>query len=111
MAKWSGNIGFSVTAETVPGVWEEQIQERRYYGDLIRSIRKTENSSAVNDNINISNQISIVADPFANENLFSMKYITFSGSKWKIRDVEVQYPRLILSIGGVYNGEQTGTTE
>jgi len=106
MAKWSGNIGFSVTTETVPGVWEEQIQERKYYGDLIRSMRKTESSSEVNDNINISNQISVVADPFANMNLFSMRYITFAGAKWKIRDIDVQYPRLILSIGGVYNGEQ-----
>lgn len=103
MAKWSGIIGFSVTCETVPGVWEEQIQERRYYGDLTRSMRKIENSSEVNDNININNQISIVADPFANENLFSIKYITFAGTKWKVRDVEVQYPRLILSIGGIYN--------
>lgn len=105
MAKWSGVIGFGVTEETYPGVYEEQIQERKYYGDLTRNARKIENSSEVNDNINISNQISIVADPFANNNLFAIKYVTFAGAKWKVKEVNVQFPRLILTVGGVYNGE------
>lgn len=105
MAKWCGVIGFGVTEETYPGVYEEQIQERKYYGDLTRTARKIESSSDVNDNINISNQISIIADPFANNNLFAIKYVTFANAKWKVKDINVQYPRLILTIGGVYNGE------
>lgn len=104
MAKYYGAIGFAEQVETVPGVWEEQIVPHYYAGDLTRNIRKLQNSENLNDNINISNQISIVADPYANENFFSMRYAEFRGAKWKITDVEVQYPRLILSIGGLYNG-------
>ena len=104
MAKWFGAIGFAETVETVPGVWEEKIIERNYYGDLIRNKRLLQNASQVNDNINVANEISIVADPFANNHFHSMRYAEFMGTKWKISNVEVQYPRLILTIGGEYNG-------
>ena len=104
MAKWFGAIGFAETVETVPGVWEEKIIERNYYGDLIRNKRLLQNASQVNDNINVANEISIVADPFANNHFHSMRYAEFMGAKWKISNVEVQYPRLILTIGGLYNG-------
>ena len=107
MAKFYGSVGFAETVETVPGVWEEQITECSYYGDLIRNTRRLDSSSNVNDNINIANQISIVADPFATNNIYAMRYVEFQGAKWKITNVEVQYPRLILTIGGLYNVEQT----
>lgn len=105
MAKFYGKIGYSTTVEAVPGVWEEQIAEHQYYGELVRNIRKLQGSEYLNDNINIANEVSILADPFAYENFHSMKYIEFMGTKWKITSVEVQYPRLILTIGGEYNGE------
>lgn len=105
MAKFYGKIGYSTTVEAVPGVWEEQIVEHQYYGELVRNMRKLQGSEYLNDNINIANEVSILADPFAYENFHSMKYIEFMGTKWKITSVEVQYPRLILSIGGEYNGE------
>ena len=104
MAKFYGTIGYGKPVETSPGVWENQITERMYSGDLIRNSRRLQSSGNVNDNINISNQISIIADPYANENFHLMKYASFMGTKWKITDVEVQYPRLILTVGGVYNG-------
>lgn len=107
MAKFYGAIGYAVTKETKPGVWMEKITERMYYGDLTRNTRKLQSTDQLNDNINVANEISIVADPFANENFHSMKYVEFMGAKWKITSVEVQYPRLILTVGGVYNGEQT----
>lgn len=106
MAKFYGMIGYACLKETSPGVWTEQITERPYFGDLIRNYRKTQGSGNVNDNINVSNEISIIADPFANENFHSMRYVQFMGAKWKIETVEVQYPRLILTIGDLYNGEQ-----
>ena len=106
MAKFFGSIGYAVTSETKPGVYEEQIIEREYFGDVNRNIRKLENSEHLNDDINISNEISIVSDPFANENFYSMRYAEFIGIKWKITSVEVKYPRLILTLGGLYNGEQ-----
>jgi len=104
MAKFYGPIGFAETIETEPGLWEEQITERSYYGDLTRITRALQSSDSVNDNINISNEISIVADPYAEQNFYTMRYVKFGGAKWKITNVEVQYPRLRLTIGGVYNG-------
>lgn len=103
MAKFYGTIGYAMTNEKKPGVWVEKIVEREYYGDLIRNTRKLQNSSQVNDDIDISNEISIISDPFANENFYAMRYVTFMGAKWKVTSVEVQYPRLILTVGGVYN--------
>lgn len=103
MAKWYGVIGYAETGETKPGVWGEQITERTYFGDLIRNTRRLQSSDQLNDNINVANEISIVSDPFANENFHAMRYVEFMGAKWKITDVEVSYPRLILTIGGVYN--------
>ena len=104
MAKWYGVIGYEETLETRPGVWMNQITERNYYGDVIRNSRRLQTANQLNDNINISNEISIVADPFAYENFHSMRYVEFMNAKWKISSVEVQYPRLILSVGGLYNG-------
>jgi len=104
MAKFYGIIGYVLNIKTAPGVFEEKPVERAYYGDLIRNTRKMQSTDHLNDNINISNEISILADPFANENFHSMRYVEFMGAKWKISSVDVQYPRLILTVGGVYNG-------
>lgn len=103
MAKFCGVIGYAVTKETEPGIWEEQIVEVEYFGDVIRNSRRFSGTAKVNDDINISNQISIIADPFANNNFHAMKYVVFMGAKWKISEVTVQYPRLVLTIGGLYN--------
>ena len=104
MAKWFGIVGYGITVETKPGVWTEKTVERDYYGDLIRNSRRLQSSSEkVNDDLTISNQLSIVSDPYAYENFHSMRYVKFMGAKWKVTDVEVQYPRLILTLGGVYN--------
>ena len=104
MNKFYGKIGYAILEETVPGVWVEQIVERSYYGDVIRNIRRLQSSENLNDDINVSNEISIVADAFANQNFHSMRYVEYMGTKWKVSSIEVKYPRLILSIGGVYNG-------
>lgn len=104
MAKFYGKIGYAITKETTPGVWVEEIVERSYYGDVIRNIRRLQGSENLNDDINVSNEISIVADAFANQNFHSMRYVEYMGAKWKVSSVEVKYPRLILNVGGVYNG-------
>lgn len=105
MAKWYGTIGYAETKQTSPGVWRDEITERKYSGDVIRnSNRWSASSDSTNDDLNINNQISILADPFAYQNFHSMKYIEFMGAKWKITNIDVQYPRLILTIGGNYNG-------
>lgn len=104
MAKWYGKIGYADNVEVEPGVWEDSIVEHSYYGDINRNTRSLQNSGGINDNINLSNEISIVADPYASENFYKMRYVEFADTKWKITNVEVKYPRLILSIGGVWNG-------
>lgn len=106
MAKFYGAIGYAETVETTPGVWKEQIAEHYYYGDLIRNTRRLQTADQLNDNINVANEISIVADPFAINNFHSMRYVEFMGAKWKISSVEVRHPRLILTVGGLYNAEQ-----
>ena len=104
MSKFYGAIGFAETVETDPGVWEEKIVEHSYSGDLIRNTRRLQSSSnTVNDNIEVSNEISIVADPYAEQNFYAIRYAVFMGVKWKITNVEVNYPRLILTMGGLYN--------
>lgn len=110
MSKFYGSIGYAVTEEVKPGVWSEVITERNYFGDLVRNTRQYQTADKLNDNLNISNEISIVADPFAYENFHSMRYVTFMGAKWKVTNVEVQYPRLILTVGGVYNERPATST-
>ena len=108
MAKYFGKVGYVDQVETSPGVWEEKVTEREYYGDVVRNTRKLESSGNFNDNINVSMEISIVADPYAIQNFHAIRYIEFMGSLWKIYNVEVNYPRLVLTIGGLYtNAEQT----
>lgn len=104
MAKFYGPIGYAQQVETKPGVWEEQIVEKFYRGDVLRNTRRLQSTDKVNDDINVGNEISIVADPFANGNFHSMRYVGFLGTRWKVSNVDVQYPRLILTLGGIYNG-------
>ena len=104
MAKFFGPIGFAKSLETRPGVWVEQISEREYYGDLLRSNRRLQTTDQVNDDIAISNEISIVADPYAMSHFHSMRYAEWQGVKWKVSSVEARFPRLILTLGGLYNG-------
>lgn len=104
MAKWFGKIGYAVTKETSPGVHTEDITERTYSGDVLRNTRRLQSSGGVNDDINVAVEISIVADPFAYENYHAIRYVEFMGTKWKASSVEPRYPRLIMTLGGVYNG-------
>lgn len=103
MAKFYGNVGYAISKETEPGIWEDTIQELPYSGDLTRNTSKYQTSGGVNDNINISNNISIVADSYAMANFQHMRYVEFMGAKWKITNVEVRHPRLLLTVGGLYN--------
>lgn len=103
MARYYGKVGYALTEETAPGVWSETFTEREYYGDEIRNYRRLEPAGKVNDNITIANNISIVADPFAMENFHAIRYAEYMGTMWEVSSVEVQYPRLILTLGGVYN--------
>lgn len=111
MSKWFGKIGYAIQKETEPGIWEDKIVERDYYGDLLTDNRKRQTNNNVLDEITLSNMVSIIADPFAYNNCSCMVYAEIMGARWKISEVEVKPPRLNLTIGGVYNGNTPRTSE
>ena len=111
MSKWFGKIGYAIQEESEPGIWEEKIIERDYYGDLLTDNRKRQSNNNVLDEITLSNMISIIADPFAYNNCSCMAYVEIMGARWKISEIEVKPPRLNLTIGGVYNGNTPRTSE
>lgn len=106
MAKFYGAIGFAVTEETSPGIWKSVITERNYYGDLLKNYRKFESPDKINGDVEFLNTLSIVADPYAYENFYAIRYVVFLGTKMKVLSVEVAYPRLNLSFGGEYHGDE-----
>ena len=113
MAKFFGQVGFVRTIEypKFSGIYIEQFKERDYYGDVNRIVRRWESGQKVNSDITVNNEISIVSDPFVMKNVPWVRYVVWNGIKWEVSSVEVQYPRLILSIGGVYNGAQARSAE
>ena len=115
MARFHGKVGFIRTVEydpiNHPSVWREESSERDYYGDVMRNTRRwDQNGSGTNDNLVINNTISIVADSFANETIGAMKYVRWHGDLWNITNIEIQRPRIILTIGGLYNGPDASGT-
>lgn len=111
MAKFFGEIGYGHSEEISPGVWDEIITEKQYFGDVIRNTRQLDDSDRVVPDISVGNSISIVADAYAGEHFFAMRYIKWAGALWSIDNVEVRSPRLILRLGGVYNGPSAPAPE
>lgn len=106
MARFCGIIGFASTEQTIPGVWSEKIIEKRVYGDVIKNRQKTVSSNINTESI-ISNEFSILANPYIQDNIPNIRYIQYRGVKWNVSSVDIEYPRLILSLGGVYNEQET----
>lgn len=112
MARYFGEVGYRVTVETIPGIWEEKIVPHQYYGDIVRNyVRNVYQSdfTTTNKTPECNNSISILADPYAFENFHNIVYAVYMGTKWTVSNVEVQYPRLILSLGGVYNEDSVNS--
>ena len=107
MAKFYGDVGFIATTEIRPGVWKPQEVVKPYTGDLPRNTSMFQTSGGINDNKNINAEISIVADAYAIQNFANIRYVEFMGAKWKVNSAAPSLPRIILSIGGVWNGEST----
>ena len=103
MGKFYGPVGFAEPVETSPSVWTDRIVEHNYYGDITKDTRKVTSSGGVNDNIVTSNNISIIADIYARDHSDRIRYVEFMGTKWKVDSVTIEYPRLMLILGGVYN--------
>lgn len=106
MARFYGEVGYGESVESPPtsGVWELVITEQSYFGNIIRNSRSLENGEGVNKNIVVNNRISIVADQYAIEHFHLIRYVRWEGVLWTVTQVENQRPRLILTLGSVYNG-------
>lgn len=109
MAKFYGELGYGASVETVPGVFRDVIVEHSYYGDILQNIRNLRDGQYVNSDITVNNRISVVADAYALEHFHAIRYVMWSGVRWIVDTVTVQRPRLILELGGVYNGDTPAT--
>lgn len=107
--RYCGRIGYVATDETRPGIWEPVIIERRYFGDMVHNARKLESDGSPNDSPVLNNSISIVADQYAYEHYAGIRYAEIDGVFWKVTNIEIQRPRLLLTIGGLWNGKTAGT--
>ena len=105
MAKFYNKIGYSETIETSPGIWEEQITEKFYRGDILKNYKRWQSTENLNDNIIFDEQISIVADEYLNSHAQYIKYVVLNGSKWKVSSISFERPRVVLNLGGLYNGQ------
>lgn len=104
MARFFGRVGYGETQEQAAGVWVDEIVEYSYYGDVIRNARNLREGENLNQDLSVQNSISIVADAYANEHFFAIRYVEWAGTLWTVSSVEVQGPRLLLRLGEVYNG-------
>ena len=105
MSNFYGSFGFSVSTKTAPGVFTPSITERQYKGDVLSNTRRYEaQTNSTNDDLLINNKISILSDSFTDKNIGHIIYVIYENTKWKVTNVEIERPRLILTLGGVYNG-------
>ncbi len=110
MARFYGAVGYAGgTIEEKPGVFVENIVERNYYGDITRNTRQLREGESLNNDLTVGNSISIVADAYANDHFHAIRFVEWAGTTWDVNDVEVQAPRLILRLGGVYNGRRASS--
>lgn len=113
MAKYYGNIGFATQVETSPGIWEDAIVRRLYKGDVIRNSRRYDNAEGINDEFSLGNTFSIISDAFLYSHIPALRYLEYLGAKFKITSVDIDRPRVTISVGGVYVSDepQTGLTD
>lgn len=110
MAKFHGAIGFGESMEIADGVWDDVITEREYYGDVTRNSITLQNGQMVNNDLTVGNSISIIADAYAGERFFAIRYVEWAGTLWTLSDIIVERPRLLLRLGGVYHGPKASTS-
>jgi hypothetical protein len=110
MARFFGRIGYGTSVEKEPGVWVDDIVEHSYFGDVVRNTRNLRDGENLNAKLSVQNSISIVADAYANDHFFAIRYVEWAGVLWTVSSVEVQSPRLLLSLGEVYNGPTPAVT-
>ena len=109
--KFYGVVAYAVTEEVAPDKWKEVITEKIYRGDVTRLTHRIQSAAEVNDDITINNEIRILADAFAYQNFQNIRYVEWMGTKWKVKSATIARPRIVLEIGGEYNGEHGPQTD
>ena len=104
--KFYGNIGFAVTEDDGDGVWKETITDKKYAGDILRFARNKESGEHINDGLRINTQISLLLDPWFQDHISQLRYAEYMNTKWIIDSVDIQYPRVNLTLGGIYHGDE-----
>lgn len=105
MAKFYGEVGYATAPqETAPGVWDEGITERPYFGTVVRQSRTLVSGESVNDDLTVGVSLSIMADDELGAHIFAIRYVKWAGGYWKVAEVTPEFPRLFLRLGGIYNG-------
>lgn len=102
--KYSGKVGYAVQTETAPGVWTKEIKEVHMYGDTLSYGAQPVSSDKVNQDVALSNEISLMGNPIIFENLSTLEYLILSGIKWEITSINLDPPRIKVALGGVWNG-------
>lgn len=105
MAKFAGLVGYVTQKEKTPGVWTPDNNPRHMKGDIIRQLSSTQNADKVNDDISLNHRVSLIGDAYAFDNYYNIKWVNIDGMRWEVSSVEVQRPRLIVTLGGLWNGE------
>lgn len=104
MAKFSGLVGYVTQEEKVPGVWVPVENPRKMKGDVIRQSASSQNGNKVNSDISLNHRVSLIGDAYAFGNYYNIKWIELHGRKWEVSSVEIERPRIIVNLGGLWNG-------
>lgn len=110
-SRFYGAVGYGHSTETAPGVWEDVITERKLFGDVRKDTLQVRGGEKLNRDLTVQNSISVVADAYANENFHAIKYVVWSGTAWEVNEATIEAPRILLRLGGVYNGPRPEVTE
>lgn len=112
MGKFFGKVGYVTQVDDGYGVYDDRVKLVSYYGEVTRNARRWEQSSEqLHDSLVLNNLISIMADDYAYEHFYEIRFVEYMGSFWKVTNIEIQRPRITLTLGGVYNGNTQATSD
>lgn len=104
MSKFTGLVGYVTQGETAPGVWSPVDNPKKMKGDVLRQSSSSQNDNKVNSDISLNHRVSLLGDSYAFTNYYAIKWIELNGRKWEVASVELQRPRIIVTVGGLWNG-------
>jgi hypothetical protein len=98
MARFAGFVGYVTQVESVPGVWSPVENPKYMRGDVIR-----QSSTSQNGDISLNHRVSLIGDSYTFNNYYNIKWVEIGSAKWSVTSVEIQRPRVIITLGGLWN--------